>query len=213
MAVQIFPKNDVYELAYLDGSGVFAYGFAPTDDEQRWVILTRDKAKFPPRQAVRLQKTNVAGWKDISSWSKFKDFVYKKDAAGAYVNFDVNAHYYVKAKLETYANASSLPRPMPQVDWLDGFTFSSQPDIGTAQLVAGTTVTGYVQTFFHGAEHSREFWVLFNGYNADLNPGNEIGHIRSPEQFADLIDQKSWNTESTLVSVSCAYLKSLPTAQ
>lgn len=204
MAVDIFPINDVYELS--DGVSVYAYGFAEPGGtanyhKQRWLLLSRERAKdAPPHRPLTLKQTQDPDWRTIASADGFKDKVRSK--------FDATNHYYVIANCDRKSNMSSLPRPMPTPEWLGNPQIIKQPDIGTAQLKAGSTVVGYVQTFFPDLLRSREYWVLFNGYSAGAEP--VMRTIEKPEEFADIMDRKSWNSSATLVTCACSHFTSLP---
>lgn len=206
MAIDVIPKQIVYELIDSTTGNPFARGFADVGGDygyhiQRWHILTQDRKQAPPWRAVRLQRAG-APWDTIA---KAADFTKKvKDL------FKVGTDYYVKVNCDQRSNMDSLPRPMPKPKFYATNQVPSQPDIGTSQLRSGGIAVGYVQANYTDKYHSYEYWVLFNGYSADLNPPVELDIIRSAEHYADLFDRKLWNQSATLVSCACTYYDALP---
>jgi len=94
-----------------------------------------------------------------------------------------------------------MPRPV----YLDGTPAGFQSDERLGFIRTNLTLTAHVQTILTDTNHSAEYWVLLNGYDSTANPPNLIGHVQTPEDFANILDRKTWNSTSTLIVCSVEY--------
>ncbi|MFO0551337.1 MAG: hypothetical protein U0271_23305 [Polyangiaceae bacterium] len=206
MAADLFPVDTVYELAY-DTNAIFGYGLASKGGTelyhlQRWILFSRDKKnQWPPRRACVLRRATDPGWKNLTK----SEFIEKVRNV-----FNPAQDFYVLANCRQDKGAH-MPDPLPRPQHLIAVPGGSQPDVGLLEITrppSATMVLGYANTFFESTNKSYEYWVLNKQYDPALE--SRLDNIQAAQSFSTLMQNVTWDENSTLITCACAYLSELP---
>lgn len=206
MAVDLISTDAVYELGY-DTGAIFGYGFASLGGTegyhvQRWILFSRDKKnQFPPRRPCVLRRATDASWRNLTK----DEFIEKVRNV-----FNPAQHYYVLVNCRR-DTGNLMPDPLPRPSFLIVPPGGSQPDVGLMEITrppSATMVLGYANTFYISTNQSYEYWVLNKQYDPTLEA--RLDNIQAAQSFSTLMQNVTWDANSTLITCACAYLTELP---
>ncbi len=222
--VDILPNDQTIEIRTPAGALV-GYGWASKgnggvekDQVQRWILKTRDTNMWFPRAKVLMGTPRDPVWAALKTQQEF--------ISRAEWFFDARSDYYVKVNCLTFAGppnnpVATLPNiPVPPpVEFLPPAVNSpSQADIGMTEVLNSGVVGAYVTVIGVSAVERIEYWALYPGYKQPGTVGqvdntNVLYSIENPNNFAKLLNAKTWSDKHSFVVATCRYHAEFPVAQ